>query len=607
MPSTATPIAWSQESGGLEEIVVTATRREQNLQDVPLAVVAYTGEMLERQGIENMEDLKAVVPNLVVAGNLGGTDTASFTIRGIPNVGTYIDGIWQVSNNGLLLREFVDLERVEVLRGPQGTLYGRDSTGGAIRLYTRPPDEEFGVDVDMTVGNLDRRDLKASLDLPFTETFRSRFTVAQYDRDGYITSLTTGQKSGAFEDEALKADFIWEPSDRFSVRFNAQEDEIVNTQARVNTYIDNQIGWNSGYQAGLSLAYDLASNGKWNCNYTCSGFPGGQLDEWEGRQDTTVPSRQSLEQQMVDVKVGITDNVSFQYLLGHTYSDTRQYNDWDAGEFNFYIDYFLNELDLTSHEFQFAGGTDRFSWVGGVYAWDQEGRGRNPAYSMADWVEATPNYPNDTPVFSYANQVTPNAACTTATPASRGITSWQPHVAAGYVPPFALGLDVNSVNGWPFGCNFIPNGWVTALGRRRPAAGRRPVERRRDRRNGHLRRGHHRRDRELRRDDRLPLARPDVAAVPVRRRRRRRCGRDGGQAAGPEPGVCVGQHLRGHPDPDLRPRGRASTRTRTAWPAAGSSRTTSCCTWATRRASTRAVSRFTRIAWDPSNRSTTPS
>jgi iron complex outermembrane recepter protein len=465
------PSAWSQESvAGLEEIIVTATRREQNLQDVPLAVVAYTGEMLERQGIENMEDLKAVVPNLVVAGNLGGTDTASFTIRGIPNVGTYIDGIWQVSNNGLLLREFVDLDRVEVLRGPQGTLYGRDSTGGAIRLYTKPPAEEFGVQLDMAVGNLDRRDVKGTLDLPFTENFRSRFTVGSYDRNGYITSLTTGDKTGAFEDEVLRADFIWEPSDRVSLRFNAQSDEIVTSQARVNTFISNQIGWNSGFQAGLSLAYDIASGGRWNCQYVCSGYPGGLVGKWEGRQDTTVPSRQWLEQQSADLKVEITDNIGFQYLLGHTYSDTRQYNDWDAGEFNFYIDYFLAELDLTSHEFQFSGGNDRFQWVGGAYFWDQEGRGRNPAYSMADWVEATPNYQNNTPEFSYAAQVLPNSACTTATPASRGITSWAPHVARGYVPAFALGLDVNSVNGWPFPCNFIPGaGWVAAL-----AAGARP-------------------------------------------------------------------------------------------------------------------------------------
>lgn len=476
---TSTQTAWSQQqnqnaSEGLEEIVVTATRREQNLQDVPLAVVAYTGEMLERQNIENMEDLKAVVPNLVVAGNLGGTDTASFTMRGIPNVGTYIDGIWQVSNNGLLLREFVELERVEVLRGPQGTLYGRDSTGGAIRLYTKAPAQEYGVQLDMTVGNLDRQDVKGTLDLPITENFRTRFTVGSYDRDGYITSVTTGQKTGAFEDDVVRADFIWEPSDRVSLRFNAQADEITTTQARVNTFISNQIGWNSGYQMGLSLAYDIASNGRWNCNYTCSGYPGGMLDEWEGRQDITVPSRQDLEQQSLDLRVDITDNVSFQYLAGHTYSDTRQYNDWDAGEFNFYIDYFLAETELTSHEFQFAGGNDRFSWVGGAYAWDQKGRGRNPAYSMADWVEATPNYPNEVPQFSYQNQIVTNPACTTATPASRGITSWAPHVEAGYVPPFALGLDVNSVNGWPYPCSFgpFPNGWVDALaGGARPPAG----------------------------------------------------------------------------------------------------------------------------------------
>jgi outer membrane receptor protein involved in Fe transport len=378
-------------------------------------------------------------------------------------------------------------------------LYGRDSTGGAIRLYTKAPGSEYGGQVDMTIGNLDRRDVKGSLDLPFTDKFRSRFTVGQYDRDGYITSLTTGQKTGAFKDEVVRADLIWEPSDRVSLRFNAQSDEIVDTQARVNTYIDNQQAWNTGMQMGLSLAYDIASGGRWNCHYVCSGFPGGLVGEWEGRQDITVPSREWLEQQTVDLKVQMTDNISFQYLLGHTFNDTRQYNDWDAGEFNFYIDYFLSELDLTSHEFQFSGGNDRISWVGGAYFWDQEGRTRNPAYSMADWTEAnvagTPvcssrtvvapgappppcSYPNEVPAFTYQTQVLTNPACS-ATPRQRGITSWAPHVAGGYVPPFALGLNVDATGaaGWPFPCGFISGfpgaaDWVTVLaGGARPPAG----------------------------------------------------------------------------------------------------------------------------------------
>jgi iron complex outermembrane receptor protein len=493
------PVAYSQQGGaaapgGLEEIVVTASRREQNLQDVPLAVQAFTGEMLQRQGIENVENLKAVVPNLVVAGNLGGSDTAQFTIRGIPNVGTYVDGIWQVSNNGLLLREFVDLDRVEVLRGPQGTLYGRDSTGGAIRLYTKAPGKEFGGQVDMSVGNLNRHDVKGMLDIPITDKFRTRWTLGTYQRDGYITSLTTGAKTGAFQDQIGRADFIWEPTDRVSLRFNTQSDRIVDTQARVNTYIDPQIGFNSGYQMGLSLAYDVASGGQWNCHYTCSGYPGGLVGKWEGRQDITVPSREFLDQQSADLKVQMTDKIKFEYLVGHTHNDSRQYNDWDAGQFNFYIDYFLSKLDLTSHEFQFSGGNDRFTWVGGVYHWDQKGRSRNPAYSMADWSEAnvagTPvcsslqttnspcSYSNFQPRYSYTNQVLPSAACQ-MTPAQRGITSWNPGIAAGYVPAFAAALNskLNTVQGWPFPCGFISGfpgaaDWVTVLaGGARPPAG----------------------------------------------------------------------------------------------------------------------------------------
>ena len=134
-----------------------------------IAVVAYTGEMLETPGHREHGGPQGRRPERDRRRQSGRQRHGFVHDARHPERGTYIDGIWQVSNNGLLLREFVDLDRVEVLRGPQGTLYGRDSTGGAIRLYTKPPSTEYGVQVDMAVGNLDRRDVKGALDLPLTE------------------------------------------------------------------------------------------------------------------------------------------------------------------------------------------------------------------------------------------------------------------------------------------------------------------------------------------------------------------------------------------------------------------------------------------------------
>ena len=142
---------------GLEEIVVTATRREQNLQEVPISIVAITGEGLETRGIDNLEEVSQSVPNVIITGGTGGTGGTSFRMRGIPNVGTYVDGVWQVGTAGFLTQEFVDIDRVEVLRGPQGTMFGRDSTGGAIRIWTQRPAADFGGNVTVTAGSLDRR------------------------------------------------------------------------------------------------------------------------------------------------------------------------------------------------------------------------------------------------------------------------------------------------------------------------------------------------------------------------------------------------------------------------------------------------------------------
>jgi iron complex outermembrane receptor protein len=166
--ATLMPAAWSQQ-GALEEIVVTATRRTTTVQDTPLAVTALSAEALTIQNIENTQDLTATVPNVMIYGTGGGVTNGTFVMRGIPNVGIYIDGVWQVNNAGLLQRQFVDLERVEVLRGPQGTLVGRDSTGGSIMLYTQRPSDEFGGKIDSGSGSFDRRDVSASVDIPLTD------------------------------------------------------------------------------------------------------------------------------------------------------------------------------------------------------------------------------------------------------------------------------------------------------------------------------------------------------------------------------------------------------------------------------------------------------
>jgi iron complex outermembrane receptor protein len=195
--------------GNLEEIVVTATRREANLQDVPLSIVAITGDDLELRGMDSIESLSATVPNLNIIGGLAGPGTTSFTVRGIPRVGTYIDGVWQVGTNGLLTRNLVELDRVEVLRGPQGTLYGRDSTGGAIRLVTKKPAQEFGAQISATLGTYDRTDVTASVDVPFTDKLLSKWTIASLKRDGYIDSLTevrSDRRPGAARRYPLAAD-----------------------------------------------------------------------------------------------------------------------------------------------------------------------------------------------------------------------------------------------------------------------------------------------------------------------------------------------------------------------------------------------------------------
>ena len=134
-------------SAQLEEIVVTATRRETDLQSTPLSVAAFTAEQLELGGITNGRDLGIMVPNVVLNPGTGGAQS-QFYIRGLPGVGLYVDGVWQ-DGFGFQQMNFSEMERVEVLRGPQGTLFGRNTNGGAVNMTTRLPADEFGARVKL--------------------------------------------------------------------------------------------------------------------------------------------------------------------------------------------------------------------------------------------------------------------------------------------------------------------------------------------------------------------------------------------------------------------------------------------------------------------------
>jgi iron complex outermembrane receptor protein len=219
--SVGVQTASSQEaaaSSGLEEILVTATRREQDLQEVPVSIVAITGDGLELRGLQNLEDVGAAIPNINIQGGGNGTASTQFRMRGIPGVGTYIDGVWQINTGGFLTQEFVDIERIEVLRGPQGTSFGRDSLGGSIRIWTERPQDEFGGNVTATVGSLDRRDVKAAIDIPLTDKLHTKWTAASLYRDGYIQSLNLDQKNGGIDQQVYRGDIEWTPSDALNMR-----------------------------------------------------------------------------------------------------------------------------------------------------------------------------------------------------------------------------------------------------------------------------------------------------------------------------------------------------------------------------------------------------
>lgn len=208
----------------LEEVVVTAQRREEQIQDVPVAVSAFNPVEMERRQAYNVVDIVSNVPNLVGNNNIGqGTATTVF-LRGIGStesivtletaLGFYIDDVY-ISRQGVNNLSLYDVERVEVLRGPQGTLYGRNTTGGALKVITAKPVNETSGSVEASYGEYERWSLKGSVNVPLSNTFYLRAGAFVEKGDGYSDNLTTGREVNDRNGYGGRVALRWVPSDAY--------------------------------------------------------------------------------------------------------------------------------------------------------------------------------------------------------------------------------------------------------------------------------------------------------------------------------------------------------------------------------------------------------
>lgn len=377
----------------VEEVLVTARRREESLQEVPIAISAFGGDDLEDRGVQRVENMNAVAPNLSVMGGVNtGESTASFRVRGLPGVAVYIDGVNQATTDGLLTMSVVEVERIEVLRGPQGTLFGNASLGGAVHYVTKAPGDVYAGRVQASLGSYDRKDVQASFDLPISDTFKTKFTAASQQRDGFVSSVLTDNKYGDVNDELYRADFLWTPVESLRFRYNV---EASNTDrkgpARVVAELGSQTFATIGGRnvASYPIAQVYANIGiSFTPQAIVSGYPGGEL----GQYDTKIGAEKQglvIDQMRhtLDASWDINDTFTVRSITG--YKDLMRFTQTDLdGSRQVYVN--ERETGLKAYSFgqelQLLGSHERVDWVLGAFYQSEYNRSRNDGRTLPEFT-----------------------------------------------------------------------------------------------------------------------------------------------------------------------------------------------------------------------------
>jgi len=366
-------------SAVIEEVVVTARKQEESAQDVPIAITALTAE-LENSSVRNLTDVNGYSPNVIIGEDGGrGGGGANINIRGISPtrsddnsfdapIAVVIDDVYLGTLAGQLIENF-DLERIEVLRGPQGTLFGKNTVGGVINVVRSRPTGELGGKLKLTAGKDGQLEFRGVFNAAINENLAVKLFATDISYDGYMSNATTGSDVGDRDYQNGGLTFLWEPNDKFDLLLTAEVFRDEGTLSAFQTNYNTPPGLLPAPPAGS------AENDYSGGFVTCLVFAAcrSSLDT-PSFSDNDKDNDFSLDTDALTMKMTyeLNDNVTLVSVTG--YRDVEEYRlyDFDASAAPFITIERFNEYDQLSQEFRLDAQWENMTLTAGLYYFNNE-------------------------------------------------------------------------------------------------------------------------------------------------------------------------------------------------------------------------------------------
>lgn len=384
MASAAPALAQSTPAAdSVDTIIVTAQRREQALNDVGMSIQAFGAEQLESLRVTNVQDLSAAVPSFTVSRSYQGVPT--YTLRGIgfntinmsatSTVGTYVDEV-AYAYPMMLTGPVFDLERVEVLKGPQGTLYGRNTTAGLINFVTQKPSTEFEARAVVEAGNFQTHNFEGMVSGPITDRLQGRVSFRTEDSDtGWQTSNSRGETLGEVHKYGLRASLAFQPTD--SLDIDLSYTQWGNTS---DTLAAQAIGFTPGTDPALMLKTTALFNAPGLATYIANNVPtGSRQADWTPASvrtadigsglgiDKPLEEDSNFKAGKLSVRWDINDDLRLVSLTSYNKLERNGVMDWSGAPYNVLIQDAQGEIKSFAEELRLEGGNERVTWLLGAY------------------------------------------------------------------------------------------------------------------------------------------------------------------------------------------------------------------------------------------------